>query len=134
VIGPVIVLDAGVLDMVSGNRRFRTRLDSLVAGGWRPLVPTVVLAQAITGRAGDAVVNRLLKQIGTIDTTEVIARRAGQLRFDASRSRSRHVPSGIDAIVAAHAVQAGSGVVFTTDPTDLRRLLANHPNVVVEKP
>lgn len=36
--------------------------------------------------------------------------------------------------VAAHAATAGHGVVFTTDPTDLRRLLADHPTIAVEKP
>ena len=44
------------------------------------------------------------------------------------------MPGGIDAIVAAHAAEAGAGVVFTTDPRDLRRLLADTRGVVVEKP
>lgn len=29
---------------------------------------------------------------------------------------------------------AGSGVVFTTDPADLRRLLVDHSKIGVEKP
>jgi predicted nucleic acid-binding protein len=40
----------------------------------------------------------------------------------------------LDAIIAAHAAEVGSGVVFTTDPADLRRLLAEYPRIAVEKP
>jgi predicted nucleic acid-binding protein len=63
-----------------------------------------------------------------------LARHAGILRFAVERSGGRRIPGGIDAIVAAHAAAAGSGLVFTTDPSDLRRLLADDPGVRVEKP
>jgi hypothetical protein len=42
------------------------------------------------------------------------------LLIAAGWGRQRHVD--IDAIVAAHAADAGAGVVFTTDPSDLRWL------------
>ena len=32
------------------------------------------------------------------------------------------------------AAECGAGVVFTTDPNDLRRLLAGQPRVRVERP
>ena len=70
----------------------------------------------------------------TVDTSQATARRAGHLRFSVQRTGVRRMPSGIDAIVAAHAVDAGRAVVFTTDPTDLRRLLVDHPRIAVEKP
>lgn len=54
--------------------------------------------------------------------------------FVAHQLGGRRVPGGIDAIVAAHAAVAGAGVVFTTDPTEQCRLLANHPGIDVEKP
>jgi hypothetical protein len=83
---------------------------------------TAVIADAWvrTGRTVDAPVNRVVKRLGTSDTTQATARRAGHLRFAVLRSGPRRTPSAIDAIVAAHAADAGAGVVFTTDPTDLR--------------
>jgi predicted nucleic acid-binding protein len=79
-------------------------------------------------------VNRLINRIGTVDTDQVIARRAGQLRFAVQRSGSRRTSTGIDAMVAAHAADAHEAVVFTTDPSDLRRLLVDCPWVAVDKP
>lgn len=132
--GPVVVLDSGVIDRSVTNRELRWVIRDLVEHGWEPLIPTVVLAEATTGRASDAPVNRALKQVEPTDTTPSTARLAGRLRFAVERSGSRRLPGGIDAIVAAHAAEVGRGVVFTTDPTDLRRLLADHPLIAVEKP
>jgi predicted nucleic acid-binding protein len=131
---PVVVLDSGVVDRAVTNPEFRWVLRDLVEHGWVPIVPTVVLAEATTGRASDAPVNQTVKQIGTTDTTPSTARLAGRLRCTVKRSAPRRIPGGIDAIVAAHAAEVGSGVVFTTDPSDLRRLLADHPRIVIEKP
>lgn len=131
---PQVILDAGVLDRATTDREFRWVLRDLVADGWDPVIPTVVLAEASTGRPGDAPANQLVRRLGTVDTTQPIARRAGRLRHDVQRSGARRVPSGIDAIVAAHATEAEAGVVFTTDPSDLRRLLADHPRITVERP
>ncbi len=131
---PVVVLDSGVLDRASTDHRFRATLRHLVEGGWSPIIPTVVLAGAVTGGARDAPVNQLLRRLGTVTTDDSTARRAGHLRHVAGRSGARRPPSGIDAIVAAHAADEGAGVVFTTDPGDLRRLLDGHPRIRVEKP
>lgn len=131
---PVVVLDSGVIGQVASDREFREVLRDLVDGGWYPVLPTVVLAETITGRPVDAPVNQVIRRLGTVDTTTPTARRAGHLRFAVERLPGRRVPSGIDAIVAAHAADAGAGVVFTTDPADLRRLLADVPRVVVERP
>lgn len=131
---PVVVLDSGVVDQAVTNQEFRWVLRDLVESGWVPVIPTVVLAEATTGRPTDAPVNRAVKQIGLIDTTPLTARLAGRLRFAVKRSGAHRIPGGIDAIIAAHAAEVGAGVVFTTDPSDLRRLLADTPRVVVEKP
>ncbi|MGH9164329.1 MAG: type II toxin-antitoxin system VapC family toxin, partial [Acidimicrobiales bacterium] len=122
---PVVVLDAGVIDLATKDREFRWVLRDLIDGGWTAVIPTVVLAEVITGRAEDAPTNQAVNRVGTVDTDHVIARRAGLLRHRAERSAGRRPPGGIDAIVAAHAVEAGGGVVFTTDPSDLRRLLVD---------
>ncbi|MEZ5206141.1 MAG: hypothetical protein R2690_03965 [Acidimicrobiales bacterium] len=131
---PRVVLDSGVVDLAETDQEFRWVVRDLVEGGWEAVIPTVVLAEAVTGRPTDAPVNRAVKRLGTKDTDQAVARRAGQLRSGAERAKSRRVPSGIDAIVAAHAADAGAGVVFTTDPIDLRRLLADFPQIAVERP
>lgn len=131
---PVIVLDSGAIDQVVTNKGFRVILDELLRSGWTPIIPTPVLAEAITGRATDAPANQAIGRIGTTLTDELLARQAGALRYAAARAGGRRFPSGIDAIVAAHAADAGAGVVFTTDPSDLRHLLASSPRVRVETP
>lgn len=131
---PVIVLDSGVIDQVVTNKEFRAVLDDLVRSGWTPIIPTPLLAEAITGRPTDAPANQAISRIGTTPTDEPLARHAGALRHAAARSAGRRPPSGIDAIAAAHAADAGAGVVFTTDPGDLRRLLADSPRIRVDRP
>lgn len=129
---PVLVLDSGVLDRVTTDPELRTTVRDLLATGLVLVVPTVVLAEATTGRPADAPVNQLVARTGTDDTTQPLARLAGRLRYAAQRGRGGKVPGAIDAIVAAHAAAASSGVVFTTDPADLRRLLVDYPKVAVE--
>ncbi len=131
---PVVVLDSGVIDQAAKNHEFRSILEDLLGSGWLPVIPSVVLAEAITGRPSDAPVNQVVNRLDTVDTTQAMARRAGHLRFRSQRSTGSRIPSGIDAIVAAHAADAGAAVVFTTDPADLRRLLGDYPRVRVEKP
>ena len=131
---PVIVLDSGAIDQVVTNKEFRAVLDDLLRSGWTPVIPTPVLAEAITGRPTDAHANQAISRIGTTATDEPLARHAGALRFAAARTARRRPPSGMDAIVAAHAAAAGAGVVFTTDPADIRRLLTDSPRIRVERP
>ena len=131
---PTVVLDSGVIDRATSNGEFRWVLRDLLEHGWEPVIPTVTLSEAITGRPQDAPMNQLINRIGTVDSDQATARRAGQLRFAVKRSGSRRTPTGIDAIVAAHAVGAHEAVVFTTDPSDLRHLLVDCPWVTVDKP
>lgn len=131
---PVVVLDSGVVDLATTDREFRWLVRDLVANGWTPLIPTVVLAEAITGQPSDAPTNQTIRRLDTVDTDQAMGRHAGILRFRCGRAADRRPPSGIDAIVAAHAADAGEGVVFTTDPKDLRRLLVDYPKLRVEKP
>lgn len=131
---PRIIFDSGVIDQIVTNNAFRRVVNELLQAGWLPTVPTPVLAEAITGTRTDASANQALARIGTTTTGEGVARLAGALRYQTTRVASRRVPSAIDAIVAAHAVDAGNAVVFTTDPSDLRRLLADHSAIRVERP
>ena len=131
---PAVVFDSGVIDQAATNGEFRWVLRELLENGWSPVIPTVVLAEAITGRPDDAPANQVIRRLESVDTTQATARRAGHLRFSVQRTGVRRIPSGIDAIVAAHAVDVGRAVVFTTDTTDLRRLLVDYPQIAVEKP
>ena len=131
---PAVVFDSGVIDQAATNGEFRWVLRELLENGWSPVIPTVVLAEAITGRPDDAPANQVIRRLETVDTTQATARRAGHLRFSVQRTGVRRIPSGIDAIVAAHAVDVGRAVVFTTETTDLRRLLVDYPQIAVEKP
>lgn len=128
------VLDSGVIERATTDREFRDVLRILVADGVVPTIPTVVLAEVIRGEALDAPANLTLRRFGTVTTDERLARQAGRLRTAAARDGGRRVPSGIDAIVASHAVASKRSLVFTTDPSDLRRLVADHPHVRVHKP
>jgi predicted nucleic acid-binding protein len=131
---PAVVFDSGVIDQAATNGEFRWVLRELLENGWSPVIPTVVLSEAITGRPDDAPANHVIRRLNTVDTTQATARRAGHLRFSVQRTGVRRIPSGIDAIVAAHAVDVGRAVVFTTDTSDLRRLLVEYPRIAVEKP
>jgi hypothetical protein len=131
---PAVVFDSGVIEQVATYGEFRWVLRELLEKGWSPVIPTVVLSEAITSRRDDAPTNQVIKRLDTVDTSQATARRAGHLRFNVQRTAVRRIPSGIDAIVAAHAVDAGRAVVFTTDSTDLQRLLVEYPRIAVEKP
>jgi len=80
---------------------------------------------------GDAKVNRVVKAADVVPADEAIGRSAGALL---GRARSR---ATIDALVAATAtaavrrLSASRCIVLSSDPGDLRALLANEPAVQV---
>lgn len=121
----MLVLDSGgVSFLAKRNQDAIAAIRALVRdGSWPPLVPSVVLAEVVTGRQhSDATVNRLLK---TCDVREVLptslARRAGELRHLARKG------SAVDAVVVASAEPGG--VVLSADVEDLSAL-ASHANAV----
>ena len=127
-----MVLDTEAVTGLERNGVLRTAVQALLREGWDVVIPAVVLAECIRGRArNDAQTHRTLKRIGTILTDEATARYAGVLR---ARVGARPLPSGIDALVAAHAcLSQEPSVVFTSDPKDLAALTQGHPRVRVEK-
>jgi hypothetical protein len=103
-------------------------LRALVERGWHVTLPSVVLAECLTGHAGrDASANRVLSAVGAAHACEEShARAAAALRF-----RSRN-PSVVDALVAELAARTGGEVaVLTSDAGDLARLLDGAPRVRV---
>ena len=129
------VLDSGGLTALCGGSDTARGLLYWVAGHrGRTRVPTPILVECTTGDgARDAEVNRVLGFLARAEAViiapnEATARRAGRLRFLARSD------DGIDALVAAEAVDDGSpSVVLTSDPDDLRRLLVRDPQVHVRK-
>lgn len=124
-----LVLDAGGLSRLSGQR---ARLEALRARGvWPPLVPAVVLTEALTGdQRRDFHTNRLLRacQVRVVD--ELIARSAARLRTATGQADR---VSAVDATVAAMADATPDSVVLTRDPGDLTALagVAGRPFRVV---
>ncbi len=132
----VIVFDTEPLTGFARNYVLRAAVELLVKAGWDVEVPAVVLAESISGQArSDATTHRTVNRFGTVVTTTETASYAGVLRAAAIRTgRSTRTPSGIDAIVAAHAaLTPDETVVFTSDPIDLSRLVARHPRVRVRR-
>ena len=88
----------------------------------------VVVAETVRGSGPrDAPVNLVLAQTEPrYPLTEAIARGAGQLLAAACSS------STVDALVVAEALDCAPAMIWTSDPTDLRRLLGDHHGVTVE--
>jgi hypothetical protein len=83
-------------------------------------LPTVVVAESMTGTPIDAPVQRVLAIIAStsVPLSEILARNAGALRFAADRPRR----DTIDAIVVATADAEPNSVILTGDPDDLEVL------------
>ena len=130
---PRCVLDSGGLTaLVGGSQRAREWLRWVIEHDGSICVPTPILVESTTGDGGrDAEVNRILGVLQRAATVlqapdESTARRAGRLRYLAKTD------DGIDALVAAAAVDDGSpAIVLTSDPDDLERLLQNDRQVRV---
>lgn len=124
----MLVLDSGGLSRLSKRNRQAAALIAAFRqqGLWPPVVPTVVIAESISGAARtDANTNRLLKSCDIAPIIpESTARRAGQLRARARRG------SAVDALVIA--IAEPGATVLTTGPGDLRTLAAHADRVAVE--
>jgi predicted nucleic acid-binding protein len=118
-----LVLDSGALTALATDR---ARLAEIHRRGlWPPLVPTVVLAESLTGdHRRDRAVDRLVALAEIVDVDESLARTAARLRTATSTARV----SVIDAVVAATAVGTADAVVLTSDPRHLHALSAVSPN------
>lgn len=134
VVLPRCVLDSGGLTGLTGpSQRARAWLRWIVEHDGAVIVPTPVLVETTTGDGGrDAEVNRVLhvleRSAELVAPSAETARLAGRLRHRA------HLDDGIDALVAAEAARNGeSTVLLTSDPDDMRRLLADEPHVAVRQ-
>lgn len=113
-----LVLDAGGISALAGQR---ARLAELRRRGmWPAQVPSIVLAEALTGdHHRDFHANRLLRACQVRDVTEPQAREAARLRTATKRPAAI---SAADAVVAAFAGACPDPVVVTSDSRDLAAL------------
>jgi hypothetical protein len=90
-------------------------------------VSSVTVAETVRGHGpGDATVNRVLVSLDDVGLiSEETARQAGALLGRAGSAAT------VDALVAAEAIRRAPCILLTTDPDDLRRLLAGYPQVRV---
>jgi predicted nucleic acid-binding protein len=115
-----LVLDSGGVSALAVNAAKLREIKS--RGHWPPVVPADVLVESLTGdHRRDFHANRLLNQCLISSVTELVARHAAILRYACRRKAA----SAVDAIVAATADHAGGGIVLTSDPDDLKALVAN---------
>lgn len=123
-----LILDSGAVIAVSkGDPRARAFLARALELEAPVAVPVVVVAETVRGGPRDAPVNRLLKAVGSVpEAREAHGRTAGRLLAAAGLTAT------VDALVVAHAVEAGGGLILTGDPGDLERLSAPHPEVWIE--
>jgi predicted nucleic acid-binding protein len=121
-----VVLDSHGVTRLAGDR---ARLAELRRRGeWPPIIPTVVLTEALTGdHRRDYHQNRLLRTCDIHPVDEMLAREAAGLR---TKVKARRAPSATDAIVVAIAEQAGGATVLTSDPGDLKALARHTTNTV----
>lgn len=121
-----LILDSHGVTRLAGDRARLAELRN--RGEWPPLVPTVVLTEALSGdHRRDYHENRLLRTCDVRPVDEVLARQAASLR---AQVQARRIPSATDAIVVAVADQAGGGTVLSSDPADLRALARHTHNPV----
>lgn len=131
-----LVLDTRALEVIADPKadlraaqRMRDMLDSADRMGIPVRVPTAVLAEAYSGTAADAAIDRILgRGIRPITLGQATARQAGDLKHR-DRLNSCHI---IDAVVIATAIRFGGGIVATGDAEDLRSLARDHANVKVQ--
>jgi predicted nucleic acid-binding protein len=113
-----LILDAGGVSALAGQR---ARLMELRRRGlWPAQVPSVVLAESLTGdHRRDFHADRLLRACQIRDVTEPHAREAARLRTATGRAATI---TATDAVVAAFASACSDPIVLTSDPRDLAAL------------
>ncbi len=114
------ILDAGgILALAAGNGDARAALHRARLEGYVVIIPTPVLAQVHRGGRDRARIDRVVNAVDALlPTSDVVARLAGELLAAAKMS------DAVDAIVVSEALVGAPSVILTTDPADMRRLLA----------
>jgi predicted nucleic acid-binding protein len=136
-----VILDCdGLSRAVAKDAAVHAVLTAAARRGRRVLVPAVVLAEVLTGRASDAQVWHTVNRLVVAPVDRDTAGEAGPLRERASRARHKKRDLTVDAIVAALARQHAPSLVLTCDVDDLTMLCDGadvrvvHPAAVGQTP
>lgn len=130
-----VVLDAEALSALGGapskrQREVRAALAVAARLAREVIVPAVVLAELYRGRGKNQLLDACLSRetgLYVRATDRTLARLVGSV-LAAARAGSEQM---VDAHLVAAAVEAGGGIVLTTDPDDMNRLAAPYRNVQV---
>ncbi|MGH3768549.1 MAG: PIN domain-containing protein [Pseudonocardiaceae bacterium] len=133
--GPV-VLDAEAFSSLAGRptpreREVRAAMRAADRLGRDVIVPTVILAELYRGPRHSQLIDSCLSRetgVRSRDTDKRLARLIGGVLAGAGAG-SEHLA---DAHVVAVAVEMGGGLIMTADESDLQRLAAPYPNILVE--
>lgn len=96
------------------------------------VVPAAVLAEQYRGGRHDQLVDACLSRwhgIGVVHTDRSLARKVGNLLARHALGSRHHV----DATVIAAALNAGGGLILTSDPDDLERLADGFVGIQVRR-
>lgn len=122
-----VVLDSeGLAAAARDEASMRDRLAAARRLGQRVVVPSIVVAEVMTGRTDDARVSRVLRRLPEADVTRKLAAKAGALRERAEGARRKKRDLTVDAVVAAVAIDLVPSVVLTADVDDLGLLTDGH--------
>lgn len=121
-----LILDSGGVSALASERGRIAEMRK--RNQWPPWVPSIVLAEALTGdHRRDFHTNQLLRMCRVVEVTEQHGRDAALLRTRTGRASTI---AATDAIVAAVAVGCRDPVVLTSDPDDLAALVEGHATTV----
>lgn len=116
--------DTGMLIALERRKpRATEAFRAVIRRGLLPVVPAVVYVEWWRGRSD--VREAILRAVVVEDMPPPLCRAAGDA-LGAVRGASL-----VDAVVMASAALRGGGVVYTSDPHDLRRLQRHFPTVLV---
>lgn len=120
--GGTLVLDSdGLSKLAGGDPATHALVAQARARHGGVATSAVTLAEVLRGSPLDAGVHRVLAAVEVVPVTAALGRMAGELLGRAGLTGHRHA---LDAVVAATALSAARpGLVVTTDPSDLGRLV-----------
>jgi predicted nucleic acid-binding protein len=127
----MLVLDSeGVSRLILRDRAMTALVKGLTEDGQAVVASAVTLVEGINPAMSSAAVRRAASGFQTEAVTRQTALVATDLLRAARRHGHRHA---IDAIVCATAVLAGEPqvAILTSDPDDLRALLADHVGIAI---
>jgi predicted nucleic acid-binding protein len=130
-----VVLDSEAVSALAGGGSKRQRVVRAALGvadrlGREMIVPALVLAELYRGRGRVQAVDALLARETALlvrNTDRAFARLVGAV-LNAAGADSEMI---VDAHSVAAAIEAGGGIVLTTDPRDLERLAGPYRNVQI---